>query len=170
MIFCRHHPGCNKYFYADRNTNCAEFCEDYNKKYVYLGGAIDRVPHTFSLGWRAKARKILEENGFAVLDPTEGKALADHDIDTINHTKETAKTQIVDPDLAKISKANILLMEISKSDVPYHGTSMELVYGHMWGKINYVWGGCKSSWVIHHSEKVFVTLDEALKHITKGDG
>jgi nucleoside 2-deoxyribosyltransferase len=165
MIFCPKRLSCDKYWYAERNCNCAETCKEFNKKYVYLGGAIDRVPAEFSLGWRKEATKILRENGFMVLDPTEGKDLYDPDI----NTKKFSPEYIVNSDLEMIKKSDILLVEISRKDIPYHGTSMELVYAHQWNKQIFVWGDTSSYWVRYHATEIFENLYSAIGCILKGD-
>ena len=168
--YCKACTSCTKNWSLDRVTNCHDFCEEYQnwkrpKNGVYLAGSIDRVTPEFALEWRKKARIFLEEHGYVVLDPTEGKNLHEHNIDHKNYTKQTAWDNIVSPDLIKIKKASILLVEISKKNCPYHGTSMELVYGNTWGKTVVVWGDVKSAWVVYHSTIILPTLDDALEYI-----
>jgi nucleoside 2-deoxyribosyltransferase len=159
---------CNKNWSAG-GLSCHDLCEIYKKwkfpKSIYLGGAIDRVSPDFATDWRKKATAVLQEHSFIIYDPTAGKDLTKHKLDEKNYTKETAGKLIVHPDLEMIKKSAIILAEVSCIDRPYHGTSMELVYGHLWKKHIFVWGGCKSSWIIYHSDIVFITLDEALAHI-----
>ncbi len=170
--YCKACLNCKKHWRSDSKTSCHEFCKEfqewrYPKNGVYLAGSIDRVSAEFALEWRKKAKLFLEEHGYLVLDPTEGKDLYKHNIDRKNYTKETAWEQIVLPDLAKIKRASFLLVEISKKDCPYHGTSMELVYGSLWGKTIVVWGDVKSAWVIYHSTIILPTLGDALEYIVK---
>lgn len=163
--YCEACIGC-KPWYADRNSNQCVFCEDYEKwknptDVVYLGGAIDKVPPEFALGWRKKATKVLKENGFSVFDPTAGKDLYAPTANISSFTPE----YIVTTDLTMIEASNILLVEISKVNIPYHGTSMEIVYAYQWGKKIFVWGGSMSYWVRYHADQVFVTMEDALDHI-----
>lgn len=131
---------------------------------VYLGGAMDNVDPSFAVGWRKDAKTALQRHGFIVYDPTDGKDHYKQGKRKI-YNKTTSQTEIVTPDLKCIGKSHILLVEISRKDIPYHGTSMELVYGKWWEKHIYVWGDCKSPWVIHHSTKMFPYMEDALNYI-----
>lgn len=132
-------------------------------KTVYLAGAIAKVPPEFAVTWRRGARLALERHGYQVLDPTDGKDLFDPEVHTSYKPED-----IVIPDLKMIEQADIILAEISRTDVPYHGTSMELVYAQMQGKLVYVWGGCISYWVQYHADQVFATLSDALDELIRG--
>lgn len=164
--YCEACIGCKKVWSADMKTSCHNFCEEYQKwkhpfATVYLGGAIDKVPPEFALGWRKEATKVLKEHGFAILDPTAGKDLYAPTANISSFTPE----YIVTTDLTMIETSDILLIEISRKDVPYHGTSMEIVYAYQWGKKIFVWGGSMSYWVRYHADQVFITMEDALDHI-----
>jgi nucleoside 2-deoxyribosyltransferase len=131
------------------------------KPVCYLGGAIDKVDPEFSIGWRKKATAVLEPL-YKIIDPTAGKDLYAPGVNTDVYTP----AQIVETDLDAIRKSDILLVEISRDDIPYHGTSMEIVYGRLWGKDIIVWGGCRSYWVRYHADHIFDTLEEAVEYIT----
>lgn len=131
---------------------------------IYLAGAIDKVPPEFATVWRKAASKALRDAGFTVLDPTEGKDLFAPGVNTTVYTPE----QIVESDLAAIKKADVILAEISRKDIPYHGTSMELAYAHQWGKLIYVWGGCKSYWIRYHATHIFDKMEDGLEHLLYG--
>ncbi len=128
---------------------------------IYLAGAMDKVPPEFAITWRQAAKKTLIDHGHMVFDPTVGKDLWDDDV----HTKAYTPTMIVNSDLAMIKKSDIIIAEISRENIPYHGTSMELVYSYQWGKDIYVWGGCKSYWVRYHATQIFDKLEDILTHI-----
>lgn len=130
-------------------------------KTVYLAGAIDKVSPEFATRWRRDATERLTAAGYSVLDPTQGKDLHTPGVNDTVYTPE----EIVETDLDMIRRSDIILAEISKKDVPYHGTSMELAYSKMYGKRVIVWGGCRSYWVRHHAEAVFLTLHEALQYL-----
>ncbi len=132
---------------------------------VYLAGSIDRADPEFAVGWREEATKVLNKYGIDTHNPLRDFNLKDYSIDSTAYTKSTAYNEIIKPDLDMIQSSDIILAEISRVDIPYHGTSMELVYGSIWDKSIYVWGGCKSSWVIYHADKVFATMDDAIAHI-----
>ena len=155
---------CNNSWSAGMHTSCADVCPEYaawRGKTVYLAGAIAHVTPDFATSWRRDATERLTAAGYTVLDPTQGKDLH---APGVNETVYTPK-EIVEADLDMIRRADIVLAEVSKKDVPYHGTSMELVYARMWGKRIIVWGGSKSYWVRYHSERVFLTLHEALDYL-----
>ncbi len=130
---------------------------------IYLAGAIDKVPPEFATTWRRAATKALEHK-YRILDPTAGKDLFAPGVNTDVYTP----AQIVESDLAAIKRAHIILAEISRKDIPYHGTSMELVYGRQWGKTIYVWGGCRSYWVRYHATQIFKDMEGALVHLLYG--
>ncbi len=127
---------------------------------IYLAGAIDKVPPEFATTWRQKAKEVLSEQ-YRVLDPTFGKDLFMPGANSVVYEPR----EIVEPDLAAIRSSDIILAEISRKDIPYHGTSMEIAYSYQWGKRIYVWGGCKSYWVRYHATQIFKTLEDALEHL-----
>ncbi len=159
---------CKSSWSAGSDLSCHDSCNDYKQwKYtnltVYLGGAIDKVPPDYALGWRGRATAFLTVNGINVLDPTRGKNLHDPHVSTTVYTPEF----IVESDLKDIDMADILLVEIDRTDIPYHGTSMELVYAYQKKKKIFVWGSCNSYWVRYHATNMFVELDTALEYIIR---
>ena len=133
-------------------------------KTVYLAGAIDHASPDFAVGWRREATERLEAAGYKVLDPTIGKDFSDPNINTTAYTPK----QIVETDKAMIKRADILLVEMSRDDIPYVGTSMEILYAWERSKQIVVWGGPKSYWVRYHATKILDTLPEALAYIERG--
>ena len=131
---------------------------------IYLAGAMDKVPPEFAITWRLGAKTALTEAGHKVYDPTADKDLWNYEC----HTRLYTPGHIVKSDLSMISKSDIILAEISRRDIPYHGTSMELVYAKQWQKRVYVWGGCKSYWVRYHADKIFETMEDAVSYILYG--
>jgi len=133
-------------------------------KTVYLAGAIDHVSPAFAIRWRKDAAKRLDAAGYSVLDPTDGKDLDDPNVNISTFTP----AEIVESDKAMIDKSDILLVEISRKDIPYIGTSMEILYAWERGKKIIVWGGPRSYWIRYHANHVFLTLHEALEEICNG--
>lgn len=131
---------------------------------VYLAGAIHHVSPTFATGWRREATERLSKLGFEVFDPTVDK---NFDHPGVNTTLYTPK-QIVETDKTMIDMVDILLVEMSRSDVPYIGTSMEILYAWERGKEIIVWGGSESYWVRYHASRIFKALPEALDYIGGG--
>lgn len=132
---------------------------------IYLAGAIDKVPPEFALEWRRQATEALQDR-YKILDPTADKDLFQPGVNTDYYTPE----QIVDADLTAIMSSDIILAEISRKDIPYHGTSCELVYAYNWGKKIVVWGGCHSYWVRYHASIIFPTLGDSLTYLLYGEG
>ena len=130
---------------------------------IYLAGAIDKVPPEFALTWRRQATEALQDK-YKILDPTADKDLYLPGINTDYFTPE----QIVTADLDMIMSSDIILAEISRKDIPYHGTSMELAYAYNWKKTIYVWGGCRSYWVRYHATQIFDGLADAIEHLYYG--
>ncbi len=127
---------------------------------IYLAGAIHHVPPEFAITWRRQATEALS-NRYNILDPTADKDLYQPNVNTTVYTP----AEIVKADLDMIRLSDIILAEISRYDIPYHGTSIELAYGHQWGKTVYVWGGCRSYWVRYHSTQIFESLPDAIEHL-----
>ena len=127
---------------------------------VYLAGAIHHVtPHEATI-WRRYATLKLE-GLYEISDPTADKDLFRPDANTTFYVPE----HIVRTDIAAIDNSDIILAEVSRTNVPYHGTSMEIMYAAQQGKKVYVWGGCNSYWVRYHATKIFLTLDDAIKFL-----
>ena len=133
-------------------------------KTVYLAGAIHHVSPEEAIGWRKVAREALEAAGFKVFDPTDGKNLGIPGINTTYYTP----AEIVEKDKAMIDRSDYVLMEIARTVIPYHGTSMECLYAWERGKPVIVWGGCRSYWVRYHATKIFDDLESALAELIKG--
>ncbi len=133
-----------------------------NRPTIYLAGAIHHVPPDFALSWRREATKQLDRY-YDILDPTADKDLYRPDVNTSVYTPE----EIVTADLNMILKSHIILAEITRTDIPYHGTSMEICYGASQNKHIVVWGGCESYWVRFHSDVIVQSLSEAVDYLHK---
>ena len=125
---------------------------------VYLGGAIVGVTPEEARGWRQEAASILNMAGFEVLDPTEGKDL--------EHPALYSAEEIVETDLSMVEKADILLVEVKRRDIPYIGTAMEVRHAWQNGKTIMVWG-CREPgyWLQYHATYMFGELNEAIAFI-----
>jgi len=132
-------------------------------KTVYLAGAIDRVSPEFAMSWRQEATKRLGVAGYQVLDPTQDKKLEHPDVNTTLYTPE----QIVETDKQLINRSTIVLAEVSRTDIPYIGTSMEIYFAWERAIPVIVWGGSRSYWIRYHATKIFDTLGEALDCLEK---
>ena len=130
------------------------------KPVIYLAGAIHHVTPEFAMSWRQEATEALKGK-YIILDPTADKNLYQPDVNTTAYTPE----EIVTADLAMIDAADIVLAEVSKTDIPYHGTSMEIYHAANSGKDVIVWGGCQSYWVRYFSTKIFKHLTGAIEYL-----
>ncbi len=132
------------------------------KPKIYLAGAIHHVPPEFAIEWRRQATEALISK-YDILDPTKDKDLFKPDVNVSVYTPK----EIVETDLRMIDSVDILLAEVSRTDIPYHGTSMEIYHASQSMPV-YVWGGCQSYWVRHFATQIFDTLADALEHLLYG--
>ena len=123
----------------------------YGAPTIYLSGAIDHVTEEEAAGWRDAATRKLEERGYRVLNPLK-----------IEGREGMTDEQIILADLKMISKADALLVEMTRDDIPYVGTSMEIAYAWTLRFLPVViWGKPKSIWARYHGP-IAPTLDRAI--------
>ncbi len=132
-------------------------------KTIYLSGAIDWVDPEFATSWRQRAADRLRGK-YETIDPTNYKDIGlPH-----GNIEELEPHELVEAELIAIKKSDIVLAEISRNNIPYHGTSIEIAYAHQWGKEVYVWGGnIRSYWIKYHTTKQFASLIGALDYLRK---
>ena len=120
---------------------------------VYLAGPIFQCEDHECISWRKDAEKKLK--GFEVIDPMERDYRG---VTTEKHKK------IVEEDKALIDTCDILLVNHLKPSV---GTCMEILYAWERKKRVFVVSQDRehSPWLIYHADRIFPTLDAALKHI-----
>lgn len=124
---------------------------------VFLSGPIRGLPRELSLGWRDKAKELLEPDA-PVLHALRGR-----------ESKET----LPDPRIAihrdkqDIRDADILLVNDTFSDASMIGTAMEVIYAHEREKLVVIFGHGheKDYWLNYHSHVRFDTLEEACTFI-----
>jgi nucleoside 2-deoxyribosyltransferase len=128
---------------------------------VYLAGAIDGQPADQVTCWRRKAALVLKENGFSVIDPTEGKDL----------TAFYDPRDIVETDLANVDRADIILLEMNTKGHAYIGTAIEMRRAWEQGKPVICWGTAnrESYFLRYHATAMLDTLDEAIGVIVNGN-
>jgi nucleoside 2-deoxyribosyltransferase len=128
---------------------------------VYLAGAIDGQPADQVTCWRRKAVQVLKENGFSVIDPTEGKDM----------TAFYDPRDIVETDLENVDRADILLVEMNTPGHAYIGTAIEIRRAWEQGKPIICWGTVNraSYFLLYHTSAIYDTLDEALGVIVNGN-
>ncbi len=130
---------------------------------VYLAGAISEVDPTYATEWRTVAERYLSGAGFEVLNPCAGKDLYAPGVNEDMFTP----AQIVEADLEMIWQSDIILAEVGRRDIPYHGTSMEIAYAYQWKKTIIVWGGSRSYWIRYHATAQFKGLPQAIVYIIR---
>lgn len=127
---------------------------------IYLAGSIHHHPTLASANaWRLKATSVLEGVGYKVLNPLRDK----------EEGKRYPVELIVESDLQDISNSDILLVEMTYSNKPYIGTSMEIRTAYEQGKEIFLWGAANqyNPWLIYHASEWFRTLDNALDYLVR---
>ncbi len=110
----------------------------YGPPTIYLSGPIDYVSLEEASGWRDKATELLKGMRIAALNPILGKdGMTEH--------------EIVRADLDMIARADALLVNMTREDVPHVGTSMEIMYAVEHDIPVVIWGTPKSIWAQCHA-------------------
>lgn len=124
---------------------------------VYLAGGIEGLPYETAAGWRQIAEKGLRLAGYEVINPLKG----------IDLSNPPPYRQIVEADLAGVSRADILLVEMAIPKRNYIGTCMEIREAFLAGKRIYVFGGLydDNPFLKYHATKTFPNLEEALNFL-----
>ncbi len=133
---------------------------------VYLAGPIGGISPKDALQWRNYTKHVLRKNSIGIKDPTAGKDLT---------WKHYDSAFIVETDLEMIEQSKVLLVDFSHLNVPYIGTSMEIMYAARVcqdEKLIYVWGDAyrESYWLRYHATEFFSYLDKALERIIEQFG
>lgn len=117
---------------------------------VYLAGPIFGCSDAETFDWRRKAKTKLA-SFCEVIDPS--------DRDYRGRENENA-AEIVASDKRDIGQCDVLLAHLGR---PSAGTSMEILYAHMLGKLvlSVVPMGPVSPWIKAHSSRVFRSIHEA---------
>lgn len=124
---------------------------------VFLSGPIRGLPRELSLGWRNKAKELLEPK-VAILHALRGREV-----------KET----LPDPRIAihrdkrDIRHSDILLVNDTFAEASMIGTAMEVVYAYEREKLIVLFGDghSKDYWLNYHAHVRFETLEEACAFI-----
>lgn len=132
------------------------------KPVVYLAGAIRKHPDPIS--WRLRATEFLTANGFEVLNPLASSGNLFHSPGRVAITQDET---VVDKDLWMIDHSDVVLAEMAFPDLPYIGTSMEIMYAYRAGKAVIIFGKAHadSIWVQRHSTQIWPCLKDALEVI-----
>ena len=129
---------------------------------VYLSGSIDFADLGFASCWRQQAIEALSKSDITCHDPLAGKDITDPAIST-----KYSPSLIVRRDLLEISSSDILLVEMTRNDIPYVGTSMEMfaaaqvgipiVVWHEYARLGY--------WATYFADYAHRDLDSAIVRV-----
>jgi hypothetical protein len=132
---------------------------------VYLCGGIAGLTDAQCNDWRSFVKENLNRQKYYCLDPMRR--------DYRGREVECAK-EIVEEDKKDIDNSAIVLVNACR---PSWGTAMEIMY--TFDKSQYTFGRSRiniisvcdaenpSPWLIYHSDKIFKTLEEAIKYINE---
>lgn len=126
-------------------------------KTIYLAGSICSDEEDFCRSWRKKATERLARKGFNIYNPISDKSLdKSYDPDYIFYT-----------DMKMIEKSDILLVEMTREDYSYIGTSMEIFFAHQKKMPVYIWGNAnKKNYFLRATvKKRFDELDHAIAYL-----
>lgn len=126
---------------------------------VYLCGGINGLNDGQCRDWREQAKLSLAAE---TIDPMRRD---------YRGVEDSNVQDIVRNDLEDISQCDVVLVNACR---PSWGTAMEIVYAKQAGKLcfAFVLGPLApvSPWLRYHCDSVFVSLDEAVKHINRAPG
>jgi nucleoside 2-deoxyribosyltransferase len=120
---------------------------------IYTAGPMRRVSMEYAKWWRAEVERRCPKHTFI------------HPTDKVEDTgSKDGRRAIVAADLRAIQQADAILAYCHMEST---GTPMELVYGHIWNKINIVVCPDPSSWHEYHSDKLLPTLEAAIEYLNR---
>jgi len=126
---------------------------------IYLSGGIQQF-HTIeeATTWREWAIKELQ-NDFLMINPMRR---------IFNDKEFFSHNEIVNFDKYDIQKSDIILVNCTK---PSWGTAMEIMYAYSLGKFIVAFTNSDfkkvTPWIVVHSTRVCISLDEAIEYIQK---
>lgn len=122
---------------------------------VYLAGKMAGLTHSEMSEWRTKAKLLLEDHGFEVLNPV---------LSSID--EDSSGKEIVANNKAMIRKSDIILAEFDHKD-PSFGTIGEVVFSSELQIPVVSWGlhPIRSPWIQEHVVRHFCGLEEAVAYL-----
>lgn len=123
---------------------------------VYLAGPIHGCTDEECKGWRAEARRMLEQT-FDIIDPMDFDCRGREDLLAV---------EIVQGDIFRLGMADLVLVNATR---PSWGTAMEMVYANQAEKVVVAVTGSEkvSPWVRRHASECFQTLQQACLELVK---
>jgi len=122
---------------------------------VYLAGPIYGCTDEECKGWRAEARRMLEQT-FDIIDPMDFDCRGREDLLAV---------EIVQNDIFRLGVADIVLVNATR---PSWGTAMEVAYANQGEKVVVAFTGSEkvSPWLRRHATECFQTLEQACLELT----
>jgi hypothetical protein len=123
---------------------------------VFLAGAVDGIDRKTATRWRRQAAQSLAAAKIQVIDPTD---LIDPDVPD--------PMFVVNPNLASIETADLILIEMNTPGYAYIGTAVDMREAWRMGKPIVVWGtqNRESHYLQFHATTICDTLEEAISVI-----
>lgn len=130
---------------------------------IYLAGGIHGLTFNEATEWRDYATVQLHLRGFEVINPLRGKRAKNGRFDGGVYTP----AEVVVRDKQDILEADGLLVEYTRPDRNYSGTSMEILFAYEHHKPVIVWSSHagESYWVAYHATAILPTLDDCIEYI-----
>lgn len=139
---------------------------------VYLAGPINGTSWDECHKWRKEAAASLSEHGIASLDPLSGKDVLEGSQEIIGSTKHFSYKEIIERDLWHVREADILLVNATRDDCKYIGTTCEVFYANYVLKkpVIVFYGGnveWMQSWLNFLITRSFISMDDAIDYISR---
>jgi len=111
---------------------------------VYLAGPMEDSVEEEMIGWRTLAKQVFDSADIQVYDPTRRISFHDQIGEATSYIQDNVRNQnicrsIFRQDLQDIDHSSVVLADIRRSSGRGTGSSMELMYAYMKGKIIILW-------------------------------
>lgn len=130
---------------------------------IYLAGGVNGFTVSEATEWRNYAALQLNLRGFEVINPLRSRVGRDGRF--VGGVYSPA--EVVVRDKQDILRADGLLVEYTRSDRNYAGTSMEILFAFEHHKLIVVWSSHagESYWLKYHATVILPTLDDCIEFI-----
>lgn len=122
---------------------------------IYLAGKMSGLSYEEMNGWRTKAKMLLKEAGFGILNPVESEI-----------SEDLTAREIVTNNKTMIRKSDIILAEFD-NEAPSFGTVGEIVFSSELRIPVISWGRhpIRNPWIQEHVVRHFETMEEAIAYL-----
>lgn len=139
---------------------------------VYLAGPINGTSWDECYKWRSDAADILAKHGIEALDPLSGKEVLEGSAKIIGSTRHFNYKEIIERDLWHIRQADIVLVNATRGDCRYIGTTCEVFYAnYVLNKPVVVFYGDNvdwmQSWMNYLITRSFTKMEDAIDYIAR---